>query len=109
VICVTPNEALPGDSNLARPDGLASVPDGSGLPSAADRPAGGQCFRVGPPADLLRRNKRQDYSITSSARASSLGGMSIFNAFAVARLNTSSYLVGSSIFVSGAHKAGSQD
>jgi hypothetical protein len=36
----------------------------------------------------------RDYSITSSARASSIGGTSRPSAFAVLRLITSSYLVG---------------
>jgi hypothetical protein len=36
------------------------------------------------------------YSINLSASASHLGGMSMLSAFAVARLNTSSYFVGSS-------------
>src|SRR5437879_1387270 len=36
------------------------------------------------------------HSITSSASASNLGGMSILSAFAVARLKTNSYLVGNS-------------
>ena len=42
------------------------------------------------------RSRSQPYSITSSARASSIGGISSPSAFAVLRLITSSYLVGAS-------------
>jgi hypothetical protein len=43
---------------------------------------------------LLHRSKQQCYSITSSARASSVGGTVKPNAFAVLRLMTNSNLVG---------------
>jgi hypothetical protein len=42
----------------------------------------------------MHRSKASLYSITSSARASTVGGMSRPSAFAVLRLMTSSYLVG---------------
>ena len=42
---------------------------------------------------LMHRSKSQAYSITSSARASSIGGISRPSAFAVLRLITSSNLV----------------
>ena len=45
---------------------------------------------------LVRRNKRQAYSITSSARARSDGGMVSPSAFAVLRLINNSYFVGCS-------------
>ena len=45
---------------------------------------------------LMRRSKVEHYSITSSARASSAGGMVSPSAFAVLRLMTSSNLVGCS-------------
>ena len=44
--------------------------------------------------DFMRRSKQRRYSITSSARASSVGGTSRSSAFAVLRLSTVSYLVG---------------
>jgi hypothetical protein len=47
-----------------------------------------------PKAVLSRCNKLRCYSITSSARASSVGGTSRPSAFAVLRLMTSSNLVG---------------
>jgi hypothetical protein len=46
---------------------------------------------------LVRRSKQQPYSITSSARASSIGGTSRPSAFAVLRLIASSNFVGCSI------------
>ena len=42
---------------------------------------------------LLHRNKQRRHSITSSARASSVGGTVTPSALAVLRLITSSYLV----------------
>ena len=45
-------------------------------------------------SDQMQRNKIRAYSITSSARASSVGGTSRPSAFAVLRLITSSNLVG---------------
>ena len=42
----------------------------------------------------MHRSKQHHYSITSSARASSVGGISRPSALAVLRLITSSYLVG---------------
>src|SRR6516162_11001475 len=42
----------------------------------------------------MQRNKQRAYSITSSARASSVGGTSRPSVFAAFRLITSSYLVG---------------
>ena len=55
--------------------------------------AGRECSEV-PIADIPRRSEKHRYSITSSARASSDGGISRPSAFAVFRLITSSYLVG---------------
>jgi hypothetical protein len=45
---------------------------------------------------LMHRSKLHSYSITSSARVSSVGGTMMSSAFAVFRLITSSYLVGCS-------------
>ena len=45
-----------------------------------------------PPSSVM--NSRRSHSITSSARASSVGGTSRPSALAVLRLMTSSYLVG---------------
>jgi hypothetical protein len=47
-----------------------------------------------PKADILRCGKVATYSITSSARASTLVGILRPSAFAVLRLISSSYLVG---------------
>ena len=47
-----------------------------------------------PQAAVSNRSKAAPYSITSSARASSVGGTSRPSALAVLRLITSSYLVG---------------
>src|SRR3954470_23953941 len=44
--------------------------------------------------DQLRRSKQHSYSITSSARASSVDGTVMPSALAVLRLITNSYLVG---------------
>ena len=45
---------------------------------------------------LMRRSKRNRYSITSSARARSIGGTMMSSAFAVFKLITSSSLTGQS-------------
>src|SRR5262249_52138440 len=51
---------------------------------------------IDPVSGRLRRNERAaSHSITSSARARSVGGMSRASAFALLRLITNSYLVGS--------------
>src|SRR5215469_5762246 len=56
----------------------------------------GRYSLLGPDFHRLDRTslRWRTYSITSSARASSFAGISILSAFAVARLKTSSYLVG---------------
>jgi uncharacterized membrane protein len=46
---------------------------------------------------LMHRNKSEHYSITSSARASNVGGMAMPSALAVLRLTTSQKPVGNSI------------
>jgi hypothetical protein len=51
-------------------------------------------FRVVPEADLSNRSKATGYSITSSARASSVAGTSRPSSLAVLRLITNSNLVG---------------
>src|SRR5215813_8367905 len=73
----------------------------SALPSIADLiadiPDRQLCARTGP-EEVQQMNVRQrDYSITSSARASNVGGMSRPSALAARRLRTSSSLVVNSI------------
>ena len=58
------------------------------LPARGERPCGCRA------ADKRDELAALDHSITSSARASSVGGISTPRAFAVLRLITSSYLVG---------------
>jgi hypothetical protein len=53
-------------------------------------------WRDGPEAAVSRCSKQRSYSITSSARASSVGGTSRPRALAVERLMANSNLVGSS-------------
>src|SRR5262245_20607886 len=66
----------------------------SALPTKADVGQRNCDVRFVPKADILRCGKECRYSITSSARASRVGGTSSPSAFAVFRLITSSYLVG---------------
>ena len=72
---------------------------GSGLPQSPDVGRVRRHFRFVPKAAVSRCSNQsvcrsQIYSITSSARASRVGGTSRPSAFAVLRLITSSYLVG---------------
>jgi hypothetical protein len=66
-------------SALARKADIASLP---------------RYVRSVPIGDIMHRSKDGRYSITSSARASSVGGISRPSVFAVLRLMTSSNLVG---------------
>ena len=67
----------------------------SGYPSIADMRADiDWCLLLVHNSCQSRRSKRHLYSITSSARESSVGGTSRPSALAVLRLITSSYLVG---------------
>jgi hypothetical protein len=68
----------------------------SALPAIADIGRAFLNVRVVPKPALSRCSKTHVYLITSSARASTVGGTVRPNAFAVARLMTSSNLVGCS-------------
>ena len=58
----------------------------SAIPPKADIGTQPRDVRFVPKADILRRGKKRRYSITSSARTSSEGGMVIRTALAVLRL-----------------------
>src|SRR5882672_3607820 len=75
-----------------RPNG--DVRAESAVPRTAD--IGGRGWQVScvPQPDSCTAAKNNDHSITSSARASTVAGMSRPSALAVLRLITSSYLVG---------------
>src|SRR5262249_30585314 len=64
----------------------------SALPPKADMCGANRDVRFGPKADSCTAPK--NYSITSSARPSTAGGITRPSALAVLRLITSSYLVG---------------
>src|SRR5260370_36235926 len=68
----------------------------SASPSIADILLHYRELEVRATSGLLHRSKRQDYSITSSARASTDGGRLRPSAFAVVRLMVNSNLVGCS-------------
>src|SRR6516165_1569136 len=67
----------------------------SALPPKADMGQSRCDVRFVPKADILHRGNLRRYSITSSTRARSVGGISRPSAFAVLRLITNSNLVGS--------------
>src|SRR6516225_1247807 len=66
----------------------------SALPPKADIGTQPWNVRFVPEADIPRCGRNWRYSITSSARASTAGGMVRPSTFAVFRLTTSSYLLG---------------
>jgi hypothetical protein len=66
----------------------------SGLPPKADIKGDGCHVRLVPEAAVSSRSKVAPYSITSSARASKVGGTSRPSALAVLRLMTRSNFVG---------------
>ena len=72
---------------------LAGLPAHSGLPLETDIVRAGRPCLKGANNRLMHRSNYQLYSITSSARASSEGGMVRPSAFAVLRLITSSNCV----------------
>ena len=84
------------ESGHQRP--MRSKPHGPSVRLARKRPS---AVKYDPPLRanrvLTRRSKKHRYSITSSARASSVGGTSRPSTLAVVRLITSSNLVGNSI------------
>src|SRR6516164_2928693 len=65
----------------------------SALPPKADIGTHSRNVRFVPKADILHCGKERPYSITSSARARSIGGISRFSERAVWRLMTNSNLV----------------
>src|SRR5262249_16756758 len=77
-----------------RTDKTQSEHNESGVHLLADIGAEVGLRRDGPTTDFTHRSKQPPYSITSSARASTVGGTSRPSALAVFRLITSSYFVG---------------
>src|SRR5262249_17039066 len=69
----------------------------SALPPKADIGGASTDVRYVPKADIMRCGEIRRYSITSSARASNVGGMVNSSALAVVRLINSSNFVGNSI------------
>ena len=72
----------------------AEESDGRHLPGCCARAASGHAAAA-PPSSVM--NSRRSHSITSSARASSIGGRSMLSALAVLRLTISSSRVGCSM------------